>query len=158
MFNTISRVITNAAPTFRFVVTVNGAPYGVFTECDLPVVEWEIQPIKEGGLNTRVHNLIGRRKESKLTLKNGVGTSLLLGWYLATMEGSFNLPGLGLRRTVTILLLNALKMPVMTWNVEHAMPTKWAGPQLKTGENTIAVQTLEMVCGDITIIPGIGIG
>jgi phage tail-like protein len=156
--SSISRVLTNAAPTFRFVVLVNGAPYGVFTECDLPVVEWETLPVKEGGLNTRVHHLLGRRKETKLTLKNGVGTSAFIAWYLTAMAGVFDVPGAGLRRAVTVILLNSLKVPVMTWHIEDAMPTKWAGPQLKTSENSVAVQTLELVCGEITIIPGLGIG
>jgi len=157
-FSIISRVLTNAAPTFRFIVLVNGAPYGIFTECDLPVVEWETQPIKEGGLNTRVHHLLGRRKETKLTLKNGVGTSAFIAWYLTAMAGVFDIPGLGLRRSVTVILLNSLKIPVMTWHIENAMPTKWAGPQLKTSENSVAVQTLELVCGEITIVPGLGLG
>lgn len=154
----ISRILTNAAPTFRFVVLVNEAPYGVFTECDLPVVEWETQVIKEGGLNSHVHHLLGRRKETKITLKNGVGTSAFISWYLMTMAGVFDLPGMGLRRSVTVILLNSLKIPVMTWYIENAMPTKWSGPQLKTSENSVAVQSLELSCGEITIIPGVGLG
>jgi len=156
--SSISRVITNAAPAFRFVVMVNDAPYGVFTECDLPVVEWETQPIKEGGLNTRVHHLLGRRKETKLTLKNGVGTSAFIDWYLSTMAGVFDGSGGGLRRSVTVILLNSLKDPVMTWHIEEALPTKWSGPQLKTSENSVAVQSLELTCGEITITPGDGLG
>ncbi len=157
-FSMISRILTNAAPTFRFIVLVNAAPYGVFTECDLPVVEWETQVIKEGGLNSRVHTLFGRRKETKLTLKNGVGTSAFIAWYLMAMEGIYDIPGLGLRRSVTVLLLNSLKIPVMTWHISNALPTKWSGPQLKTSENSVAVQSLELACGEITLIPGLGLG
>jgi len=156
MLDRLSRLITNSSPSFRFVVTVNGAPYGVFTECELPIIEWETEPIKEGGLNTYTHQLLGRRKQATMTLKNGVGTSALITWYIATMEGAFTTPGLGLRRTVTIVLLNSLKIPVMTWNIEDAMPIKWSGPQLKTGENSVAIQTLQFVCGEITTIPGAG--
>ncbi len=151
-----TRVLTNAQPTFRFIVLVNGAPYGIFTECDLPVVGWETQTIKEGGLNTHVHQLLGRRKESSMTFKNGVGTSAFIAWYLLVMGGVFNIPALGLRRAVTVILLNPLKIPVMTWHVSNAMPTEWSGPQLKTSENSIAIQTLKLICGDVTLIPGIG--
>jgi phage tail-like protein len=156
MFDRLTRLITNSSPSFRFVVTVNGAPYGVFTECELPVIEWETEPIKEGGLNTYTHQLLGRRKQATMTLKNGVGTSALISWYVATMAGVFTTPGMGLRRTVTIVLLNSLKIPVMTWNIEDAMPVKWSGPQLKTGENSVAIQTLQLSCGEITTIPGLG--
>ncbi|MBE2222323.1 MAG: phage tail protein [Anaerolineae bacterium] len=154
----LSRIFTNAAPTFRFVVMVNGAPYGVFTECDLPVVEWDLTPVREGGLNTRVHQLLGRRKEARLTLKNGVGTSAFIAWYLSTMAGVFDTQGAGLRRSVTVILLNSLKIPVMTWHIENAMPVKWSGPQLKTSENSVAIQSLELICGEITITPGVGLG
>ncbi len=151
-----TRVLTNAQPTFRFIVLVNGAPYGVFTECDLPVVGWETQTIKEGGLNNRVHQLLGRRKESSMTFKNGVGTSAFIAWYLLVMNGVFNIPALKLRRAVTVILLNPLKIPVMTWHVSNAMPTEWSGPQLKTSDNSVAIQTLKLICGDVTIIPGMG--
>lgn len=151
-----TRVLTNAQPTFRFIVLVNGAPYGVFTECDLPVVSWETQNIKEGGLNTHVHQLLGRQKESSMTFKNGVGTSAFIAWYLLVMSGVFNIPALGLRRAVTVILLNPLKIPVMTWHVSKAMPTEWSGPQLKTSDNSVAIQTLKLICGEVTIIPGIG--
>jgi len=154
--SSFTRAFTNAQPTFRFIVLVNGAPYGIFTECDLPVVGWETQTIKEGGLNTHVHQLLGRRKESSMTFKNGVGTSAFIAWYLMVMNGVFNVPALGLRRAVTVILLNGLKIPVMTWHVSDAMPTEWSGPQLKSSENSIAIQTLKLICNDVTIIPGIG--
>jgi phage tail-like protein len=157
MFNLLTSVISNSNPTFRFLVNVNGAPYGVFTECDLPTVEWDVKEVTEGGLNTYIHQLPGRRKLTKCTLKSGVGTNLMISWYIATMEQKFNLaPGMGLRRTVTIVLLNSLKLPVMTWNISKAFPVKWTGPQLKTSENSIAIQTLELAGGEITIIPGMG--
>lgn len=154
MLNQLSRVITNAFPSFRFVVTVNGAPYGVFTECSLPVIDWEFEPVKEGGLNTHIHTLIGRRKETRFTLKNGVGTSALVSWYMLTMAEEFTTPGMGLRRTVTIVLLNSLKIPVMTWNISEAFPLKWTGPQLNAGENSVAIQTLEFAGGEVVVAPG----
>ena len=70
-------------PAFRFVVSVDGEAIGAFTECALPTVEWETEEIKEGGLNTFVHQLPGRRKANKITLKNGVGVAQdLVNWYI----------------------------------------------------------------------------
>ena len=43
-----------------------------------------------------------------------------------------------------------------TWNISNAFPIKWTGPQLKTSENSIAIQSLELAGGEITIIPGLG--
>jgi phage tail-like protein len=145
--------ITHEIPTFRFVVTVDGAAYGVFTECELPTIEWETEPVKEGGLNSYTHALLGRRKAATFTLKNGVGTGDLVSWYMDTMNATFAEQGTGLRRVVTIELLDSLKNPVMTWEIQNALPTKWSGPGLKTGENSIAIQTFQLSCGEITTIP-----
>ena len=35
--------------SFRFVLDVGGERQGAFTECTLPVVEWEMEEVKEGG-------------------------------------------------------------------------------------------------------------
>lgn len=133
-------------PAFRFVVSVDGEAIGAFTECALPSVEWETEEVKEGGLNTFVHQLPGRRKASKITLKNGVGIAQsLVEWYIHTLAEEFS------RRQVTIELLNARLETMMTWDVANAVPTKWTGPQLKAGDNTIAIQELELACGEIHV-------
>jgi phage tail-like protein len=136
-----------AIPAFRFVVVVDGIPVGVFTECALPSVEWDVEEVKEGGLNSYIHQLPGRRKSAKITLKNGVGVNkILLLWVTQNLSGNFS------RRRVTITLLNSLFMPMMVLDVANAYPVKWSGPQLKTDDNTVAIQTLELACGEITVL------
>lgn len=137
------RNLTNAA--FRFVIDVGGERQAAFTECSLPLVEWDIEKIQEGGLNTFVHQLPGRRKPATVSLKNGVGKSDLLKWYMSTMSEQFE------RKTVTISLLDPMQNPVMVWHIENACPAKLTGPQLKSDANTIAIQTLELICGEITL-------
>jgi phage tail-like protein len=132
-------------PAFRFVVDIGGQRLAAFTECSVPVIEWETEELKEGGLNTFTHQLPGRRKSARLTLKNGVGNKPLFEWYVKTMSEKFE------RKQVTVSLLNARKQAVMIWNLQGALPTKWTGPQLKANDNSIAIQTLELVCGEITV-------
>lgn len=147
--------LTNAFPTFRFVVWVAATPAGVFTECTVPNVEWTPEEVKEGGLNTYTHQLLGRRGKTNFTLKNGVGTSTLITWYMQIMMEQFEVLGVNtLRRPVTILLLSSLKIPIMTWHIDNALPIKWTGPQLNTSQNSIAVQTLEFVGGEVIVVPG----
>jgi phage tail-like protein len=135
------------SPTFRFLVAVDGAPTGVFTKCTMPTIELEVEPVKEGGLNTYIHQLPGRRKASKIVLENGVGIAAdLMAWYLKTMQGDFR------RRKVTITLHNSLMVPIMVIVAEGAYPTKWSGPDLRTGEDTVAVQTLELVCDEVVMV------
>ena len=131
---------------FRFLVSVDGEAVGAFTECALPTVEWETEEIKEGGLNTFVHQLPGMRKSSKITLKNGVGVAQnLVDWYIKSLTEDFS------RRQVTITLLNAKRESMMTWDIVNAYPTKWTGPSLKADDSTIAIQELELACGEINI-------
>jgi phage tail-like protein len=137
------RALTNA--TFRFVVDMDGQAQGAFTECTLPVIEWEVEEVKEGGLNTFTHQLPGRRKGAKITLKNGVGSSALVDWYVDAMSEKFQ------RKSLTVNLLDSQLKTVMTWEIADAYPTKWTGPQLKTSDNSIAIQTLELACGEVTV-------
>jgi len=147
--------LDDVQPSHRFVVLVNDAPYGIFTECDLPTIEWKTDPITEGGLNSYVHQLLGPRKESSITFKNGVGAGEMVAWYLDVMDGKFPASsGSDLRRSITVILLNSLKNPVMTWQIEDALPVEWRGPQFKTSENSIAVQSMKLACGEITVLPG----
>jgi phage tail-like protein len=48
-------------------------------------------------------------------------------------------------------LLDLTHQPLMVWNIQDAYPIKWTGPQLKSDGNTIAIQTLELVCGEVTV-------
>ncbi len=136
------RARANAA--FRFLVSVDGENQAAFTECALPTIEWEVEQLKEGGLNTFVHQLPGQRKPATLSLKNGVGKSALLDWYLECMAGTPS------RKSVTVTLLNVAREPVMVWSVDGAFPTRWEGPQLQSDARTIAIQTLELACGEVT--------
>src|SRR5215208_5721454 len=88
-----------AVPAFRFVVDVDGERQGAFTECSLPVIEWDVERIQEGGLNTYIHQLPSRRKYATVTLKNGIGLQALMVWYVSAMSEEFS------RESVTITML-----------------------------------------------------
>lgn len=137
-----------AVATFRFVVEVQGISNAVFTECTLPVIEWEMEEVKEGGLNTYTHQLPGRRKGARVTLKNGIGEKQLVQWYIEAMSESYK------RKTVTISLKDEKKNEVAKWVLEGALPVKWTGPALKPDDNSIAIQTLELVGREVTMSLG----
>lgn len=141
----MSSLIEQVNPAFRFVVDVEGERQAAFTECTLPTLEWEVEEIKEGGLNSHTHQLPGRRKGARISLKNGIGKSKMLSWYLEATQKAVS------RKPLTITLLNPQLQPLMIWNIQESYPVKWSGPQLKSDDNTIAIQTLELVCGDISV-------
>jgi phage tail-like protein len=56
------------------------------------------------------------------------------------------------RKTIAVRLLEGKdKTAIATWTIANALPTKWSGPSLKSSENSIAIQTLEFSCGEITV-------
>lgn len=133
-------------PSFRFVVYIDGKAVGAFTECKLPTIEWEMKEVKIGGLNTYTKQVPGRRKKSKLMLKNGVGLSnVLMRWYLDAMGENIH------RKRVTVVLRNSASTDVMRWVCYGCVPSKWTGPQLKSDSKAVAIQTLEFACGLITV-------
>jgi phage tail-like protein len=134
-----------AVPAFRFVVDVDGERQGAFTECTLPVIEWDVERIQEGGLNTYIHQLPSRRKYATITLKNGIGLQALVDWCTEAMDETFS------RKSVTITMLDSALEPVMTYHIEDAVPTKLTGPQVKTDANALAIVTFELLCGEITL-------
>jgi phage tail-like protein len=132
---------------FRFVVSIDDTALAAFTECTLPNIEMETETLKEGGLNTYVHQLPGMLKAATITLKNGVGIAKdLQQWYLDTMSGKFT------RKKISISLLNSLQKTVMTLDIKDAYPIKWSGPQLRSDDNTIAIHSLEFACGEISVV------
>lgn len=130
---------------FRYVVEIDGDKLAAFTECELPQIEWELEEVKEGGLNSYVHQLPGRRKSARLTLKHGVGKGLLFEWYLDTLNENFK------TKNITITLLDVTGERVATWDCRNAYPYKWGGPQLKADSNSVAIQTLGFVCADVFV-------
>jgi phage tail-like protein len=143
MAETGKRLQINAA--FRFVVDLDGERQAAFTECTLPSIEWEMEEIKEGGLNLYTHMLPGRRKGARVSLKNGVANSELLSWYIEAIGKAAP------RKPLTITLLDSMRNPVIVWQLQEVYPVKWTGPSLKADDNAIAIQALELACGDITI-------
>lgn len=134
---------------FRFVVKIDGLTQAAFTECTLPTIEWDVEEVKEGGINTHVLQIPGRRKAARLTLKNGVGNSDLVDWCCRAMKEDYKTDK---RKTVTVKLLDATTQnEVAVWTMEASLPVKWTAPQIQSDSNAVAIQTLEFVCGEVTV-------
>jgi phage tail-like protein len=146
----LDQSLRNAYPAFRFSLEIANSYAGLFSECTLPNVEWEVEEIKEGGLNSYIHQLPGQRKSSsRVVLKTGVlkgPLTALYQWYINSMDAKFS------RKAVTIKLLDSDgQTAIMTWALEDAYPVKWTAPQLKADSNALAINTLELACGRITV-------
>jgi len=140
-----SQLLTQSHPAFRFTVDVDGERQAAFTECTLPAVEWEAEEVKEGGLNAYTHLLPGMRKAARLTLKTGVRKTALLDLYIQSLGKTVS------RKALTVSMLDSTGETVITWQIEEAYPIKWTGPELQTGSSSIAIQSLEFICGEVAV-------
>ena len=138
-------ILTQTHAAFRFVVEIGSQKMAAFTECTLPTVDWEIEEVKEGGHNTFIHQLPGRRKSTRLTLKGGVGKSKLWEWCNQVMSEKID------RKSITVQLLDSLLNPVAAWHIRDAYPIKWSGPQLQSNSTSVAIWSIEFACGEISI-------
>jgi|FLYN01.1.fsa_nt_gi phage tail-like protein len=126
---------------FRFTVSIDGMVYAAFTECTLPSLQVETQDINEGGMNQYVHKLPVRVKPGSVTLRRGITKNdELLKWYLQVLQGKIK----DATRTVTVVMYDSMLKPIATWTFQRAYPIKWGGPTLKSGDQALAIEELEI--------------
>ncbi len=138
---------------FRFAVELDNRRLGAFVECTLPTLQWDTQKIEEGGVNNYVHQLPTRRKEATIKLRRGLGFGReLMDWYTDSLAGNFR------RCKVSIHLVQTVKkgrsyrvQDVITWTAENAFPIRWEGPPLKSEGKAVAIETLELSCGEVSM-------
>ena len=134
--------------SFRFVVEIEGVSQATFTQCTLPTLEVEVEEQKEGGFNTGTHLLPGRVRKGTITLKRGLVTSSeLLQWYADVMQGNLDKA----RRSVSVVLYDAIGDEVMRWDFTGVFPHKWSGPTLNAASNEVAIETLELSFESVSV-------
>lgn len=103
-------------------------------------VDIEFDEYTEGGENRFKHKLPTRTRFPNLVLKRGaVIESELTKWCRAAVEDfEFEL------KDITIILLNAAHVPLMTWEVIGAIPVKWSVDEFNAGESKVVTETIEL--------------
>ena len=110
-------------------------------------VEYETEEYREGGENRFTHKLPVRTRYSDLVLKRGMLTdSEVTNWCLAAFRDRDFRP-----TDLSIILLNEKGDPLRTWNVAQAIPKKWSVTDLNATENSLVVETLELLYRYFTI-------
>ena len=124
----------------RFHVEIQGIQEAFFRECSGLEAETEVLSYEEGGVNDHPHKLPGRTKFPNVSLKRGMTDSKTLWeWYSKVIDGKIE------RKNVSIVLYDQQGSEVKRWSFERAYPTKWVSPGIKSDENAVAIETLEMV-------------
>lgn len=83
----------------------------------------------------------GIAKTENLTLKKGVfvNDTIFWDWYNALKMNALK------RENYIIHLLDETLKPTMTWELSNALPVKITGTDMKSDNNEIAIETLELV-------------
>ena len=103
-------------------------------------VTLETEEIAEGGENRFKHKLPVKTSFPNLVLKRGLlVNSDLIKWCRAAVENFDIKP-----TDIIISLMNEKHEPLMTWNVVHAYPVKWAITDFNAEESKMVVETIEL--------------
>lgn len=127
---------------FRVEIVLTGLPENDtrFKEVSGLTRELGVEQVAEGGENRFEHRLPSRGKFNNLVLKRGLLTdSVVIGWVVDAVENfTFN------PANVLVSLLNEEHDPLAVWTFTGAWPVKWSVSDLKSTENNVVVETLEL--------------
>jgi phage tail-like protein len=142
-------------PTLHFIVNWGGrhSEPTSFSEVSGLTMEAEVIEYRGGAdLQFSTHKQPGLRKYSNVTMKRGIAPAEtgngLFRWYNSITVGLVD------RRDVSVMLLNELGHPGMTWKIRAAWPVKLEGPGLKSTGTDVAIESLEFACEGIEIEAG----
>lgn len=135
------------APAYKFYVELTGVIVGEFLQCGGLSMQREVFEYAEGGVNDYVHQLPGRNRYGRITLKHGITYSReLWRWY---RTGLYD--GNVLRVNMSIILGNAEGKKAKHWDVYEAYPVRWVGPDLDTSSKQVAVETIEIAHSGLSL-------
>ena len=137
-------------PKFHFQVEWGGSKIG-FTEVSGLDVEREVIEYRDGSSKEYSKlKMPGLTKFSNLTLKRGSfkKDNDFYQWWVSNKLETVE------RRDITISLLNEEHTPIITWKVKNAWPSKIQPTDLKSDDNSIAIETMEIVHEGLTIENG----
>ena len=130
---------TDPLMAFRFVARIDGDAQGGFSEVSGLQAELDVLELQEGGENAFVHKLPGRVKHGNLTLRRGLVKRDMWEWFAKLLDGDID------RRTVAVELLPPSgDKPDVRWVFDSAFPCRWNGPELKSDQSAVAVESIEL--------------
>ena len=141
--------IKNASVGFTFAIEITGIVEARFTECSGLEAHVDVFEYKEGGQNSYVHKLPGRRSFSNITLKRGFTTSRAIWDWIDGI--STKTDKAGERKNISIILYSAAAAEIYRWNLIAAYPVKWTGPNFTTEQATIIFESLEIAFDEFNV-------
>lgn len=137
-------------PKFHFRVEWGGAKIG-FSEVSGLSVETDVVEYRDGS-SPEFHKIKmpGMQKFGNITMKRGTfqGDNDYYNWWNTVALNTIE------RRDVTISLLNENHEPVVVWKIKNAWPSKVQSTDLKSDDNGVAIETIELAHEGLVIQNG----
>lgn len=129
-----------------FLLEVDGATIGRFSEVSGLSVEIKVEPVTEGGQNGYVHKLPGTMEWPNLVLKRGVTSdNELFDWFEKSAGERFEAQGNRVERSsAAVVLIGRDGERLRTWTFYDAFPVKWTGPSFAAASSDPLVEELEV--------------
>ncbi|WP_248798704.1 phage tail protein [Pseudomonas sp. MWU13-2105] len=133
--------------SFYFSVKIPGAggsTDAAFQEVSGLSQETAIEEVTSGGENRFSYRLPGQTRYTNLILKRGIvpADSPLIEWCQETLGGGLAKPIQ--TKNITVNLFDAQGMTCLSWSFARAYPVKWSMSELKSQENSILIETIEL--------------
>ncbi len=128
---------------FHFRVEVLGLPTNDddmrFSEAGGLTVEIPTEEHAEGGENRFTQKYPLRPKFAELLLKRGLlKNSAISDWIVQCIDTMNIVP-----KNIDVKLLNENHVPLITWHIINAYPTKWTIGEFNASQNAIVVESLQ---------------
>ena len=123
---------------FRFLVEIEGLVSGGFARVKGLQREIKHESFREGGVNEYEHKLFTQVSYPSVILERGLALDDLWNWALAASEGDVE------RKNIWIRLQNEHGDKAWAWQLEWAMPVKWAATDLDAASSQVIMESIEL--------------
>jgi phage tail-like protein len=123
---------------FRFLVEIDGLTSAGFQRVKGMQREIKHESFREGGLNDYEHKLVTQVSYPPVILERGLALDDLWRWAFDAAEGRVT------RRNVRIRLQDESGRKAWAWQLDWAIPVKWALSDLDANASQVAMESLEL--------------
>lgn len=115
--------------------------------------EWDLEEVRGGGENNFKYRLPTVCKFQNLVLKRGIvnKTSPLTNWCKKILDGGLAQPIKP--KDVTVSVLDSKGKACRSWHFTKAYPVKWTVSDLKSQENSLLIESVELAYHYYTTVP-----
>jgi phage tail-like protein len=135
--------LTDPYRGFRFRVEIAGIQVAAFSEASVPDISVDTVDYREGTDPPYKRTLSGLTAYGKLSLKKGLTDAMdLYDWHQQVLsQGS---SASGIRKNISLILMDAGGTDKVRWNIINAWPTKYESSGLNAGSGDVVVETFEL--------------